>query len=694
MRKLEEKFRENTTLKYYNENATSFSATTRIVDFSTTQDKFLALLQPNAYILDFGCGSGRDTKYFMEHGYRVEATDGSEELCKLASTYTGVSVKYMLFQELDEQKKYNGIWACSSILHLPKDELKNVMQRMLCALKDDGVIYTSFKYGTFEGERNGRYFTDFTEKTFDGFLSGIRHVKIEEQWLTGDVRPGRESEQWLNFILMAERQNKVKKYRKPLNLNIGMLIFGAIFIYVIICVIMYFQTDHIVRYEVTEGSLATNNIYKGIAIRKEEVVSTDTAGYVNFYAREGERVAKGDTVYIVDETGRLSQELEDASLGENTLSNQELSEFRNEIVNFMHGYDDVTYESTYDFKYSLKNTVLKLANVNMLQSIKNENGGSTANIVNFCYAPTTGIVAYWTDGYEGLTVEGVTEAVFDHKDYEKKQMLGNELMAVGDPVYKLSTDENWSVVIPIDAERGAQIQQEDYVKVRFLKNQYESWGQAKLFTGSDGNTFLSLTFTNSMVTFISDRFLDIELILNDETGLKIPNSSIVEKEFFLIDEDFVSTDENTGTQGVIRQCYLENGNISSEFVETDAYSYDETEGVYYMDTSVLKTGDVLYKTDSQDTYTVSKRATLIGVYNVNKGYADFKQINILYQNDEYSIVRANTTYGLNVYDYIVLDGSAVSDDQIITNIKKTGTNKDTTVSGDDMAPENSPVPEG
>lgn len=101
---------------------------------------------------------------------------------------------------------------------------------------------------------------------------------------------------------MAEQPRKIKKYRKPLNLNIGMLIFGAIFIYVIICVILYFQTDHIVRYEVTEGSLATNNIYRGVSIRTEEVVSTDTAGYVNFYAREGERVAKGDTVYIVDET--------------------------------------------------------------------------------------------------------------------------------------------------------------------------------------------------------------------------------------------------------------------------------------------------------------------------------------------------------------------------------------------------------
>lgn len=108
MRKLQE-FSENTTLKYYNENATTFSATTRTVDFSTTQDKFLALLQPNALILDFGCGTGRDTKYFMDHGYRVEATDGSEELCRLASTYAGVPVKHMLFQELDEQKKYDGM---------------------------------------------------------------------------------------------------------------------------------------------------------------------------------------------------------------------------------------------------------------------------------------------------------------------------------------------------------------------------------------------------------------------------------------------------------------------------------------------------------------------------------------------------------------------------------------------------------
>ncbi len=471
---------------------------------------------------------------------------------------------------------------------------------------------------------------------------------------------------------MAKKNKKIKKYRKPLNLNIGMIIFSAIFIYVIICVIMYFQTSHIVRYEVQKGSLATNNIYRGIVIRNETVVNTTAAGYVNYYAREGERVAKDDLVYIIDETGRLNEEMENMSLGENSLSERELAEFRSEIVNFMHGFDYDNYEATYDFKYSLKNTVLKLANANMLQSINHTEGSSgIANIVNFCNAPMTGIVAYWTDGYEALTADAVTEEMFDEKNYEKKQLVGNELLAAGDVAYKLSTDEKWSIVVPIDAERGAMMEEEGYVLVRFLNNQYESWGETKLLNNSDGKTYLQLSFTNSMITFVSDRFLDIEIIINEETGLKIPNSSIVEKQFFIIDEEFIIYDEETGKQGVMLQIYKEDGETSTDFFEIDVYSYDEKEKLYYVDDSLLETGDVLHKRDGQSTYTVSKRATLIGVYNMNKGYADFKQINILYQNEEYAIVKANTTYGLNVYDYIVLNAESVTDDQFVNEVKKT-----------------------
>ena len=139
------------TLKYYNENAQSFASGTVSVKFTEVQDKFLEKLNPDAYILDFGCGAGRDTKYFLSRGYQVDAIDGSEQLCRIASEYTGIKVRQMLFQELDEKEKYDGIWACASILHLPKKQLREVLENMYAALKSEGWIYTSFKYGEFEG---------------------------------------------------------------------------------------------------------------------------------------------------------------------------------------------------------------------------------------------------------------------------------------------------------------------------------------------------------------------------------------------------------------------------------------------------------------------------------------------------------------------------------------------------------------
>ena len=460
------------------------------------------------------------------------------------------------------------------------------------------------------------------------------------------------------------KPEKIKKYHKPLNLNIGMVIFAVIFVYVLVCVVMYFQTSYIVRYEVQEGSLATNNIYHGVVIRRESVVYTTSAGYVNYYAREGERVAKNDLVYVVDETGRLNEELEGMNMGENSLSERELAEFRNEIVNFVHGFDRCNFEKTYDFKYSLKNTVLKLANVSMLQSVSDLNGVAGTNVINYSNSPSSGIVAYWVDGLEELSPQDVTAALLEETDYEKKQFIGNSLMAAGDPAYKLSTSENWSLVIPIEEERGTQLEEEDYIKVRFLKNQYESWATAKLIRGSDGNPYVQLDLNNSMVTFATDRYVDIELILNDEVGLKIPNSSIVQKDFYLVPSAYMTKGAD-GTDGVILERYNEEGNIYSEFLETSIYNYDEENQEYYLDSAALQLGSNLIMPDSQEKYTISRRASLTGVYNMNKGYADFRQINILYQNEEYAIVKSNTRYGLNVYDYIVLNAAAVDDAQFI-----------------------------
>ena len=134
------------TLSYYDEMAKEFCENTVNADISAQRDRFLGYLKDGASILDFGCGSGRDTKAFLDLGYKIAAIDGSSELCKVASEYTGIEVKNMLFQELDDIEKYDGIWACSSILHVSKKELKSVLEKMATALKDGGVIYTSFKF--------------------------------------------------------------------------------------------------------------------------------------------------------------------------------------------------------------------------------------------------------------------------------------------------------------------------------------------------------------------------------------------------------------------------------------------------------------------------------------------------------------------------------------------------------------------
>lgn len=192
---------DNITLEYYNSNSLDFVRSTRNVDFRDIQNKFLALIAAHGFILDFGCGSGRDTKYFLTKGYAVEAWDGSLELCRAASEFTKMEVKYRFFQDLSACDLYDGIWACSSILHLPLDELILVMQKIERALKEKGILYTSFKYGEFFGERNGRYFTDMTESRFYEILEHCSSLKVIEMWKTGDVRQGRENEPWLNILL-------------------------------------------------------------------------------------------------------------------------------------------------------------------------------------------------------------------------------------------------------------------------------------------------------------------------------------------------------------------------------------------------------------------------------------------------------------------------------------------------------------
>lgn len=458
----------------------------------------------------------------------------------------------------------------------------------------------------------------------------------------------------------GERNNK--ETGKTMN-KFELFVFGFIIVYVVFFVLQYLKAEPIRAYEVTMGTLASAKNYTGIAIREEEIITSPYNGYINFFVREGDRISTRDVVYSIDESGRLSDYINQNNMGEDNYTNEELSDIKSCIVQYDKGFNQKNFESVYDFKYDLQGDVVKLVNQNMYEGLKEINKSSLREMVNLCTTGKTGYVVYCLDGMENISDENITNVLFDQSTYEKKRINNNDLVEANSPIGKIITNEKWSVIIQIDEKRAAELEQSGYVKVKFVKNQEESWAEVNIIRKSDG-VYAKLSFTNSCVTFCRDRFVELELILNDEEGLKIPNSAIAEKEFFIIPVEYMSKEHSNEKYGVQKESYNEKGEVEYTFIETIVYNSDDE--VFFVDDTNLKVGDYICIPESKQKMAVSKKGKLIGVYNMNKGYADFKQITILYQNEEYSIVSSNTKYGLTVYDRIVLDASSVNTEDFTT----------------------------
>ena len=186
------------TIAYYDRNASGFAGDTANVEFGAIQRAFTAMLPADGRILDLGCGSGRDTLAFLRAGFKVDAVDGSVELARIAGAATGVAVECALFEDHDPRGPYDGIWACSSLLHVERAALPKTISKYAAALKPRGTFYMSFKLGGFEGMRNGRWFTDMDEPRFRELIGKVACLDIARIEVTADVRPGRGSERWLN----------------------------------------------------------------------------------------------------------------------------------------------------------------------------------------------------------------------------------------------------------------------------------------------------------------------------------------------------------------------------------------------------------------------------------------------------------------------------------------------------------------
>ena len=452
---------------------------------------------------------------------------------------------------------------------------------------------------------------------------------------------------------MTERNSsKVIPYRRPFRANVSLLILFVILIYVMISVFTYLTSHKTEVYEVRTGSLTENMVYQGIALRRESVVRSDYTGTVNYYNKEGDRVAVGSLVYSVDESGSMADYLGAAS-GE-SFSQEDLLGFRSDAIAFTKSFSPSAFSQVYDFKSTTVSAVQKISNRKALTQLQDTN----AEQLHTCRAEDAGEIVYAIDNCEDVTFENLTADMFDLTGYKKRQLENGSPITAGDPAYKIVTDENWSVAIQVPtAEEAQMLVDKGYIQVKFLDRQMISWASVSSRSDEEGHYFINLRFTNSMSAFCTERYLDIELITEERTGLKVPNSSITKGSFFIVPKEFVF--EGTGGQrGVLLEIYTEKHERSTQFVPAVPYSEDDEH--YYLDDSVLRAGEIIDRPNSSDQFTLNEQDELIGVYYINKGYPDFRKVTILYQNEEYAIVEPNSLYGLQEYDYIVLHADSIT----------------------------------
>ncbi len=452
-------------------------------------------------------------------------------------------------------------------------------------------------------------------------------------------------------------KSNITVFRKRWNINIGVVIFGAIFVYLIVAVLLYLTGNHISVYEVREGSILKDTAYTGVAVREETVIKADKNGYVNYFALEGSKVGAMTKVYS------LSDEKLDFDKENNKESAELSSEERNAILIKTQDFSDNFRAEQFGDVYSLKNNIETIieskSNQTRQDKLMNliESGTKNTQVYN---AASAGIIIYHTDGYETIKTKDVTEDLLMKTDYAVTDLKNNSKVTAGDPVYKLITDDLWTIVIRLDEQTAKELKETKRVRVRFSKDR-ETERAGFSIQKRNGVYYGILAFDSAMIRYAQERYLDIELILEDESGLKIPKSAVIEKDFYIVPESYLTQGGNSKETGVL----VDIGKGDAKFQKVDVYYKDTETGMVYLDPNVFDGHETLLKTDSKDTYKLEKTKPLKGVYNINKGYAVFKQINILCESEEYYIVKSGSDYGLSNYDHIALVGEDVRENDIV-----------------------------
>ena len=461
------------------------------------------------------------------------------------------------------------------------------------------------------------------------------------------------------------KNSKVVRMNKSFRVNSALIIFGVILLYVLASIFLSLRKEPITTYKVNSSNINNNITCDAIALRSEKEITAGKSGYVCYYVRDGERVAKNAAVCTVDETGSLIQSISLVPEGTSIFSASDYLEIRSTIDTFKTGYSDNTFYNIYGFRKTIESKVLEMSNQILMKEYRTQGPSVQSTIMNMV-APESGIITYYTDGYERLTPETLKTEHFDRSKYERNILKAGDIVEAGSVIYKILSNEEWTICCKISIDQMNTILDENRLLYTINNSDIMMTSNYDMIRMDDDSYVLTLPLNRYMIDYVEERFLTVEIILDDFAGLKVPNSAILDKDVYLVPEEYMTAGGNeTGVNKLYVKSVGEDGEPTVSEVDPEIYRYDKEKKNYYVGIESLPEGGVLVKPDSTDTLPVSTldRDKLKGVYLANKGVADFTEVSIVRFGDEFTIVADGE--GLREYDNIVMDANGVIENQIL-----------------------------
>ncbi|MCR5584339.1 MAG: hypothetical protein K6F63_02755 [Lachnospiraceae bacterium] len=458
-------------------------------------------------------------------------------------------------------------------------------------------------------------------------------------------------------------RQKTTKIKQRKEVNIGVVIFLFVLVYLIINVYVPLSKTEISIYEVSPGKLYARDSFKGMIVREESVYSTPSSGYINYYFKEGDKICKNESVYSVGTDKTVYERLNSEKTGIK-LSTEETADLKD--------YINQTYSKASDFEdYSVvhdeilqyyRRTMDNKVMIKLNEIIAGTGLNAGFSIVN---SERSGIISYYIDNYSNVNTTNFNNSMFEEA-YTSEYTYKTDMFEAGNTVYKLITSDDWNIIVKLSDEMYSKLQ--DKTKVSFTIDSAQKLTAPVTFMKAGNVYYAVISMNHYVANYTKERFVDISFDTDENSGLKIPVSALAYKDYYRIPASYFMTyksDDGTVRTGLtIERIDEKTGEKTYGFFETKIFWTDQ--GYNYVSTDLISSGEYITKPDHTESsmlylFTVK----LEGAYNINNGYAVFKRVERLETGTEYVLAKKDTVSGLSAYDHIALKAGNVVEGAVI-----------------------------